>query len=356
MSNEVSLSELLASARSAQENLDLHDPRSQEFKDVLSSAIASLQQCSQLVDRLALFSSNEELEDISTNDLQYLGIDYLLAELTMRSYDASTRLAQLNVASTLLMDFITKMHDYSLLSKTNVQLLESYKDSPAAFRIVRDDAGLETRRNVKIKRFQDEKALKSKLKLLREQSQSLNVDDEVVRNLFVAELDLNVHNAFQTLDMVTQERQVLKEMPDQTTNQADIGAQDSRDRRNGSKQEYSERLDPSTLLNSNRPHKGILDSSGKPLQPFTITSKRGEMRKGVFGPGHSLPTMSIDEYLEEERKRGGIIEGGGPASEVVREPDEDDLAAVDAATLKAREWDEFTEANPKGAGNKINRG
>jgi hypothetical protein len=65
--------------------------------------------------------------------------------------------------------------------------------------------------------------------------------------------------------------------------------------------------------------------------------------------------MSIDEYLEEERRRGGIIEGGGnnaPAPEI----DEDNTALADAETMKAREWDEFKESNPKGSGNTLNRG
>jgi Uma2 family endonuclease len=54
-----------------------------------------------------------------------------------------------------------------------------------------------------------------------------------------------------------------------------------------------------------------------------------------------------DEYSEQERARGGIIEGGGEASGLSPEPDEDNLEKADAETLKAREWDEYVEANPK---------
>jgi hypothetical protein len=66
--------------------------------------------------------------------------------------------------------------------------------------------------------------------------------------------------------------------------------------------------------------------------------------------------MSIDEYLEEEKRRGGIIEGGGEQSGIRPEPDEDNLALADEETMKARAWDEFTEDNPKGSGNTLNRG
>jgi hypothetical protein len=66
--------------------------------------------------------------------------------------------------------------------------------------------------------------------------------------------------------------------------------------------------------------------------------------------------MSIDDYLEEERRRGGIIEGGGEASGRKPEVDEDDHEKADEETMKAREWDEFKEANPKGSGNTLNQG
>lgn len=66
--------------------------------------------------------------------------------------------------------------------------------------------------------------------------------------------------------------------------------------------------------------------------------------------------MTIDEYLEEEKKRGGIIGGGGPQSEIRPEPEEDNMEKADEETMKARAWDEFVEANPRGSGNTMNRG
>ena len=81
---------------------------------------------------------------------------------------------------------------------------------------------------------------------------------------------------------------------------------------------------------------------------------RADLARGVFRPGHNLPTMSIDEYLEEERRRGGILEGGtDPAKPQV---DEDDEEAVDRETYKAREWDDFKDENPRGSGNTLNMG
>ena len=163
-----------------------------------------------------------------------------------------------------------------------------------------------------------------------------------------------VNRSFSSLDSITQELDILSQI-----RQADITpgppAPDQRAPvRSG---EYTERLDGrNTIGGGGRRGGPLLNSSGKPLQPFTLTDKRTKLRQDVFKPGHSLPTMSIDDYLEEERRRGGIIDGGGNANELQPELDEDNLEQVDAATMKAREWDEFVEANPKGAGNTLNRG
>ncbi|CCJ29488.1 unnamed protein product [Pneumocystis jirovecii] len=69
--------------------------------------------------------------------------------------------------------------------------------------------------------------------------------------------------------------------------------------------------------------------------------------------------MSIDEYLEEEAKRGNILSNKQyhhiiPQNK--REIDQDSVEEVDKETYKAREWDEFKEANPRGWGNRTNRG
>jgi immunoglobulin-binding protein 1 len=129
---------------------------------------------------------------------------------------------------------------------------------------------------------------------------------------------------------------------------------DSRESNRSDPNGYSERLDASpSQLRSGGP---LLSKEGKPLQPFTITSKRSQLRQGVFRPGHTLPTMTIEDYLEEEKRRGGIIDGGGENQTPAVEPDEDNMELADQETMKARAWDEYTEANPKGSGNTLNRG
>src|SRR5947209_1422258 len=63
-----SLRELYSSAKSKQEELDSGSAAHQE---ILQSAISAFEECRKLIVKLAVFSSNEEAEDISTQDLRY---------------------------------------------------------------------------------------------------------------------------------------------------------------------------------------------------------------------------------------------------------------------------------------------
>ena len=186
---------------------------------------------------------------------------------------------------------------------------------------------------------------------------SLEPDDDTLREIYLTEIDLSTHHTFHALDIIAQELKILAIMPPTPPPVPAEGEKDYRERNGLRKDEYSDRLDAS-LSGLYRSGKAgpILSKEGKPLQPFTLLDSRQRLQDGVFRPDHSLPTMTIDEYLKEEKKRGGMIDGGGEQSGRSADVDEDDMARADAETLKSREWDEFTEANPRGSGNTINRG
>ena len=168
---------------------------------------------------------------------------------------------------------------------------------------------------------------------------------------------MQAHHTFHGLDMIAQELKILALVPSTSPALFENQSPDKRERHGHGQTTYSERVDPplSQLLNGGKAGP-ILSKDGKPLKPFTLLGSRQRLRDGVFRPDHSLPTMTIDEYLEEEKRRGGMVEGGGEQSGIAAEPEEDNYDKADVQTIKAREWDEFTEANPKGSGNTLNRG
>jgi hypothetical protein len=102
----------------------------------------------------------------------------------------------------------------------------------------------------------------------------------------------------------------------------------------------------------------LLSGEGKVLRPFVLTSKRAEIGSGVFRPDHSLPTMSVEDYLTEEIRRGGILGGEEeePGNDRVKTGVEEE-EEEDREMEKRREWDDYVESHAKGSGNMgFNRG
>ncbi|KAH2969417.1 hypothetical protein KXV49_005377 [Aspergillus fumigatus] len=326
----------------------LRDSNSDSYREDVNATIAKFEECQRLVAQLSLFSSNEPLEDIATGDIQYLTVDYLLADILQRTY-TSDRESTIRRALELYEKYLSRLDDYGLLNDNEKKLHERYISNPSSFSLTpTNDAA--TRREVKLSRFREEKELKQRLE------SRLQSDDEDVRKLHLAEINLYTHQAFQSMDLLSQELSMLSAIRSNPPNPAQPPQDDPRRRNNNFESGYSERLDPplSQLLRGGKSGP-ILSKEGKPLQPFTLLDRRTQLQQGVFRPGHNLPTMTIDEYLEEEKRRGGIIEGG-EKSGMKEEVDEDDMDKADEETMKARAWDEFKEANPRGSGNTLNRG
>lgn len=331
------------------------DSNTAAFQDNLLAAMQLYEQCVDIAQRVSLFSPNETLEDIGTSALQYLLLNYRIAELILR-LNGGDRKANLLRAQRSYEGFLKQLDSYDMLPKNDAALWEQYQESPSTFSTAAT-TDVAARRNTKIRRFKEEKALKQKLEHMQHNPSALQDDDNASRELHLTNIAFCIHQTWQSLESISQELHILSMKPPSPPPDYNQTVVDARERYGRVAAEgYSDRLDAPLSHLSAGMRGPILDSKGKPLRPFTLTSKRKEFREGVFRPDHSLPTMSIDEYLEEERKRGGMIEGGGEQSGIKPEVDEDDMEAADRATMKARDWDEYVEANPKGSGNTLNRG
>ena len=165
--------------------------------------------------------------------------------------------------------------------------------------------------------------------------------EAVERELTLEEIALSLGTAVQDVSIARDEIKILENIPEPVVQET--GKENSDD----------SRLD----MKMPTAHSGpLISADGKPLRPFVITSsKRQEILDGVFRPGHNLPTMSLDEYLDAEFEKGNIISGGG--AQPVVEPVELTEEAEEAAMYKARNWDDYKDDNPRGWGNKgFNRG
>ncbi|KAL5362373.1 TAP42-like protein [Aspergillus floccosus] len=355
MEQPQNLRTLFTTAKAEKTELEARpDTNTDRFRNDVSATITKLEECQRLVDVLSLFSSNEPLEDIATVDLQYLTVPYHLADLLQRSY-SSDRESSLRRALAQYERFLARLDDYELLNDKDKKLYERYTANPFSFSLtLGNDAA--ARREIKIARFKEEKELKQRLEYLSNNQSQLQSDDDDVRQLYIAEIHLYIHQAFQSLDLLSQELVMLSAMRRAPPSGHNAQPEDPRRRQNAEQPAYSERLDPpiSQLLQGGK-FGPLLSKEGKPMQPFTLLDRRTQLQQGVFRSGHNLPTMTIDEYLEEEKRRGNILQGGEQSGMKV-EVDEDDMEKADEETMKARAWDEFKEANPRGSGNTLNRG
>lgn len=358
-----------------------------ETQDLIASAQKDLRQARSRLSDLSLFSPNEILEDIATRDLIYLFVPFVLAEAESRARapEREERLARLHESEANLLAFVSGLENYEVIPESERELYG--KKAPA----IADPA---RRREAKIKQYQKEKEIRSKVDALRQRrhtpgsslddsptdfdlivsllpiSASASAEeeeeddaDDVLREVTLLLLRLMYAQARAQLDSLSQEFELLKNAPPTPPGPPE-GQSGSRNT-----DDLDWRLDAMRLTGKDKP---LLDAKGKPLQPFTIlpssAADRAQLKSQVFQADHRLPTMTIDEYLDIERERGKFITGGGPAS--AAQPTSKEQLTMDSehdgttfAEEKAEEkrqqdesWARYTDENAKGAGNTMNRG
>jgi len=357
-------------------------------QDLIQSALADLRHVDARVNRLSLFSSNETLEDISTRDLAYLFVPYVVSEMLsrVRAVDPEERLKLLLQAQRHLRTFLYNLDNYNIISEAEQS---AYEKSKAMM------ANPAQRRDAKIQQYKFEKDLRSKIELLQKRRCQLpsndntladfdliasllstsaetkdqdddNDLDDTLREVTLLLLRLTYAQAQTQAGNINQELELLRSAVSQNLPSGDERSNERRER-----EESAWRLD--SVRRGGPDGRGpLIDASGRPLRPFTIlgsnAAERARLQTQVFGPDHRLPTMSVDEYLEIERQRGNIITGGGPQS-VERLTTSEHLALdadmdgtifgeqrAEEKRQKDEQWAQYTDANPRGAGNTMNRG
>ncbi|KAF9469306.1 TAP42-like protein [Collybia nuda] len=369
-------------------------------QDIIQSSLTDLTTLRSRVVGIALFSPNETLEDIATRDLLYLLIPYVTSEVRgrIRTTEREERILSLGQTQKDIKDFLSNLENYEIVPEDERAL-----HGRRASTII--DAA--QRREHKIKQYQKEKDLRARVEAVRKRRGQLplnsadspsdfdlissllpspspkrtpNDDDDeeldsetedILREATLLLLRLLYAHAHSQLESTVQELELLRNAPPPAVRMS--APEDDRRGKNRKAESDMWKLDVPSRSNSGPDGKGpLLDSAGKPLRPFTIlpsdTAERARLQAQVFGPGHRLPTMSIDEYLQIERERGNIITGGGPASEAAPTSSEqltldsemdgtkDGEVKLEEKRLKDEKWARYTDDNPRGAGNTMNRG
>lgn len=367
---------------------------SQIGNDEVKKGCQLLRKCQEIADRIGLFSTNEEKEDISTGDLKYLLVPYYLGELTEK-LETEDRVQLVRVAKGQLLSFIRTCERLELLSESDAQVLSR-----------EGRATPETRRAEKVARFRKQRAAESKLQEIKERKErrrrsmqatakSTSVeqgeenlpdeDDEEEREAWFLQISLALCKSLDLVEMLQLEEEMLaavqaaneegreafsKEMLDERHSRADdwhrqgaAKAQTSRPAIPITCATYAQDvIEGRVAIQPNHQH-----THGAPMLfgPASVVSgslstDRERQIAQVFQPSHSLPSMSIEQaglaemeimrtWNETNQK---IFDEARQSSWVGEEKKDDDDSDDEAATNKARAWDDWKDDNPRGAGNK----
>ena len=88
----------------------------------------------------------------------------------------------------------------------------------------------------------------------------------------------------------------------------------------------------------------------KPIKTLVLESKKVKLQN-VFRPGHSLPTMTVQEFYDKTYKDFNF----SYANKLPNIQEESDSEDDEDLTYRLRAEDEFNDSNPRGSGNRLNR-
>lgn len=304
----------------------------------MKKAILLFEDATRLVSIADIFSHNENIDELATEDIQYMLLPSLLGTLTSK-LTSRERKDVIDVAEVYFKDFLQRTNNYGLSNyelKKQMDDKQSEESEKSEFKKLQDSVN--TRAN-KIQKFKEQKELKSKIADLKTNMNNEHVDDEIKRNYFISMIKLAVYDAIDELNNIEMEKPILEHM--------------------------------ANMRKESKPKpKG---PPPKPLRPIIIT--KDEAQKAVFGLGYpSLPTMTVQEFYDKRVKDGIFPDpnktSSGPLSlqeaalkgvDVGNQDEEDEtkeqMEESDDPELlqRLRDKDEFKDDHRRGWGNRFNR-
>ncbi|XP_013394316.1 immunoglobulin-binding protein 1 [Lingula anatina] len=301
-----------------------------------------------MINQLSLFSENEELQEVATQDIKYLVVPAILAYFT-NLQTKGDRQEIVAKAQTYYKDFmrLCKLYgvtDVDVSDKDREENQENTRPQhpPGARGIPPDLIGMARSRQSKIERFKKQKATESKLKELYEKVKEPHIDDEVKREYYTTLLNKWVNSSLDELDSIEMELTLL-------AGRSKMGGR-----------EESGEMSKETKKTQQK----------QSFRPFIIT--KNDLQKKVFGMGYpGVPTYTLDEFYEQTYKNLQPEQQSGPSmQDMANDPElaatADEQAAIEKERkeemddpeelAKARNWDAWKDDHRRGEGNTTNMG
>lgn len=294
------------------------------YQDAVNCSIIFLEKCTKLVNELGLFSSNEEIDEVSSSDIKYLLLPALLGDLKLKilNKEPCKRLNNLQVAEIYFKDFLTRCKNYQV---SDIDLAETEEEDKQSLNT------LTSVREKKIQQYKKLKELKNREDELKIAVNRKDVDDNHIREYYHVLLKKWILTSLEELENIKKEKPLLQMMAE--------------------RQELP---------------KPVKIKPTQPLKPIVIT--KNEIQKKVFGLGYpSLPVMSIDDFYRQRFQKAHQPTShsdslqdrafSGKVNSREEEEKEELLEKDDPVALqKARCWDDWKDENPRGGGNRWNKG
>ncbi|KAF8358942.1 ppfr-4 [Pristionchus pacificus] len=336
--SEESLQQRFIACEQTMDALENGTMSTKDIQEPLKATIAELQSMTMTVNALALFSSNENIEELPNGSLHcmlipcYLGI----AHQNLMNCNPEAKSEELRMAKVYYRDFLRRLREYGVAElgefpwekdegeEEERKKVDASVKSPA---VVMAEA--ETKRKEKIDRFRNQKEQHDRFLELTRQRAINPEDDSAQRDLLLAQLRYYAYRALSELESIEAELPMLEMM----AARARAG--------------ITEPIKP---------------ERGPSRKPFIIT--RDKAQKAVYGLGYpSIPVMSVDEWYDQKMASGAWGEGGPGGSGTSKEPDsrlsdsenEDDGRDDERREAKLR-WDEYKDTHRRGWGNTHNKG
>eukprot|EP00123_Amoebidium_parasiticum_P013933 comp22232_c0_seq1/m.32782 comp22232_c0_seq1/g.32782 ORF comp22232_c0_seq1/g.32782 comp22232_c0_seq1/m.32782 type:complete len:328 (-) comp22232_c0_seq1:305-1288(-) len=296
-------------------------PASDTYQESVHEAIKEFNIVGELIRENCVFSPNETLKDINTQELRYLLAPAYLGQLVLMLSDQDRKLLNLDVAEEYLKIFLNQCKKLQILNNEDDLTLQAAEPTDP-----------NEKRMLKIARFKRDKAAKAKLqeisqRLAKAATLDTSHDDGMERDHVLALLDTWIIRSCDSLGLLRQERDMLAKV-------AEL------------KDAHGGKLPPAPPR--------------KPgFKNFTITK---EMVK-VFGRGYPSPyTYTVEQAACREHDLGLHNHSHSDHSKTAEGEDhsaEDDTTAGyeagEAKTYKDRKWDAHKDDNPFGWGNRYNK-
>ncbi|XP_023298832.2 immunoglobulin-binding protein 1 [Lucilia cuprina] len=363
------------------------DTNGSEFQSKVKLGMQQFELATTMVSQIGMFSSNEMIDEVPTESLQYLLLPYFLGKLALQRNEQD-RGDVLRIADIYLRDFLQRCHEYQLCEapKPNDDD-KSDRQVSGCIDTQEQLVASAVARNNKIAQFKRKKELEAQIKQMKLAVKSNSVDDEVKRDFFMKYINRSIIDANEEMQNVKLERGVV-EMRKQrlaefgTTKMDDIvlppgsvsGPNPFKDQAPSHAQMHDhDHAHRHGHSHSYGPQRHMhMPPKPKPMQPFIIT--KDATQKAVFGLGYpSLPVMTVDEFYQQ-RVDQGIFPDAEKMAQINKEKalaaaqdpeiqEEEEKAALEEQIenddpeyiARMRRMDEYKDVVRRGDGNRYNR-